>query len=203
MSVRQAQPRAVRPSTAAGEGREIKRGDATPSAQTRHRSGSARPPRPGNQAHVRVLDWALMEDHKNSKNELCPKPEGETGCTRVAGLSISAPCQDPRKPFPGRRSTPGPEVAGTAGTAGCWTESSEPPRPVGAGPPASRHAAQAGPPRRVLGGEDLSPRAPAEQSRAGWPQAQAHLKVCGLLFWARGYSQGGWGQPGATGGARI
>ena len=69
MSVRQAQPRAVRPSTAAGEGREIKRGDATPSAQTRHRSGSAGPPRPGNQAHVRVLDWALMKDHKNSKNE--------------------------------------------------------------------------------------------------------------------------------------
>ena len=97
----------------------------------------------------------------------------------------------------------GQGAGGTAGMAGCWAESSEPPRPVRAGPPESRRVAQAGPPRRVLGGEDLPPRAPAEQSRAGRPQAQAHLKVCGLLFWARGYSQGGWGHPGVTGGARI
>lgn len=53
---------------------------------------------------------------------------------------------------------------------------------------------------RVLGGEDLPPRAPAEQSRAGWPQARAHLKVCSLLFWARAQAGGGGtqGSGGAT-----
>lgn len=52
---------------------------------------------------------------------------------------------------------------------------------------------------RVLGGEDLPPRAPAEQSRAGWPQARAHLKVCGLLFRAR--AQAGDGGTQGAGGA--
>ena len=118
----------------------------------------------------------------------------------------------PRSP-PRKALDMGLGAGGTVGTAGCWAESLEPPRLVRARPPASRHAAQAGPPGRVLGGEDLPPRAPAEQSRAGWPQVRAHLKVCSFVFWARaqgtgwgwGYSGGRWSprHSGVTGGARI
>lgn len=99
------------------------------------------------------------------------------------------PVRTPRSP-PGKALDTGLGAGGTAGTAGCWAESLEPPRLVRTRPPASRHAAQAGPPGRVLGGEDLPPRAPAEQSRAGRPQVRAHLRVCGLVFWARAQGTG-------------
>lgn len=99
MSIRQAQLSAVFPSTAVSGGRETKEGKATPSVQTRDWSGSVGPPRPGNQSHMRVLDWALTKDHKNSRNG----PTSQV-CAWVAGLSIS-PLSGPQEALLGRHWT--------------------------------------------------------------------------------------------------